>query len=96
MVILTESHGRKKERRMARRLVYRMLNERAFRREKLIRDRTNPLDVYTESELIERFRFGRQALFELIEELSPQLQHLSDRNSALSLATVRLTHINGC
>lgn len=78
---------------MAGRLVYRInerafrrINERAFRRERLIRDRTNPLDIYSESELIERFRFGRQALFELIEELSPQLQHLSDRNSALSPA----------
>ena len=64
MVILTESNGRKKERKMARRLIYWMLNERAFRWEIVIRDRTNPLDVCTESELIERFRFGREALFE--------------------------------
>jgi len=35
---------------------------------------------------MERFRFGRQALFELIEEISPQLQHGSDRNALPNLA----------
>jgi len=69
---------------MAGRLVHRFNNERALRRERVVRDRTNPLDIYSDSELIERFRFGRQALFDLIEEISPQLQHGSDRNAALS------------
>lgn len=69
---------------MAGRLVYMFNNERALRRERVVRDRTNPLDIYSDSELIERFRFGRQALFDLIEEISPQLQHGSDRNAALS------------
>ena len=49
---------------MAVRLVYRFNNGRALRRERVVRDRTNPLDIYSDSELIERFRFGRQALYE--------------------------------
>lgn len=71
---------------MAARLVYRINNERTLRRERVVCDRTNPLDIYSNSELIERFHFDRQALFELIDELSPQLQHLSDTNAALSPA----------
>ncbi|KAJ8359248.1 hypothetical protein SKAU_G00157730 [Synaphobranchus kaupii] len=68
------------------RLVYHMLNEQAFRRERIIRDRSNPLDVYDDTELVERFRLNRRDLFELIDELSPELRHASDRNAALSPA----------
>ena len=69
---------------MAARLVYRIINERALRRERAVRDRTNLLDTHSESELIERFHFGRQALVELIEELSSKLRHVSDGNTAPS------------
>ncbi|XP_049432777.1 putative nuclease HARBI1 [Epinephelus fuscoguttatus] len=68
------------------RLIHRLYNERAFRREKVIRDRSNPLDIYNDEELIERFRFGRRDLFELTEELSPDLRFVSGRNAALPLA----------
>ncbi|KAL1278932.1 hypothetical protein QQF64_025605, partial [Cirrhinus molitorella] len=53
-------------------------------RERVMRDRTNPLDIYGDRELIERFRFSRVELLELINDLSPQLQHATDRNGALS------------
>ena len=45
-----ESHGQKRETRIAAHLVYRMINKRAFRRERVIHDRTNPLDKYSESD----------------------------------------------
>ena len=64
-------------------MIHRLYNERAFRRERVIRDRSNPLDIYNDEELIERFRFCRRDLFVLIEELSPDLQFVSDRNAAL-------------
>uniref|UniRef100_A0A671N003 DDE Tnp4 domain-containing protein n=1 Tax=Sinocyclocheilus anshuiensis TaxID=1608454 RepID=A0A671N003_9TELE len=41
------------------RLIYRLHDRRAFRRERVMRDRTNPLDIYGDRELIERFRFSR-------------------------------------
>ncbi|KAL1268525.1 hypothetical protein QQF64_033888 [Cirrhinus molitorella] len=66
------------------RLIYRLHDLRAFRRERVMRDRTNPLDIYGDRELIERFRFSRVELLELINDLSPQLQHATDRNGALS------------
>jgi len=39
----------------------------ALRRGRGVRDRTNLLDI-SDSELIERLRFGRQELYELIQE----------------------------
>lgn len=60
--------------------VYRLYHERAFR------DRSNPLDLYNDEELIERSRFCRRDLFELVEELSPDLQFVSDHSAALSPA----------
>ncbi|KAM3874408.1 putative nuclease HARBI1 [Diretmus argenteus] len=70
---------------MARRLIHRLIdyNERAFRRERVIRGRSNPLEVYDDEELIERFHFCRRDLLELIEELAPDLQFVSERNAAL-------------
>ncbi|KAL0147034.1 hypothetical protein M9458_057558, partial [Cirrhinus mrigala] len=65
-------------------LIYRLHDRWAFRRERIKRDRTNPLDVFRDRELIERFCFRRVELLELINELSPQLQHVTDRNGALS------------
>uniref|UniRef100_A0A8C2CGZ4 DDE Tnp4 domain-containing protein n=1 Tax=Cyprinus carpio TaxID=7962 RepID=A0A8C2CGZ4_CYPCA len=77
------------------RLIYRLHDRRAFRCERVMRDRTNPLDIYGDRELIERFRFSRVELLELINELSPQLQHATDRNGALSptLQVFRHTHV---
>ena len=65
------------------RLIHRLYNERAFRRERIIRDRINPLDIYNDEELIERFRFCRRDLYELVDELSPDLEFVSDHNAAL-------------
>lgn len=68
------------------RLIHRLYNERAFRRERVIRDRSNPLDIYNDEELIQRFRFCRRDIHELVEELSPDLQFVSDHNAALTPA----------
>lgn len=68
------------------RLIHRLYNERAFRWERVIRDRSNPLDIYNDEELIQRFRFCRRDIYELVEELSPDLQFVSDHNAALTPA----------
>ncbi len=57
---------------------------RQFRRNRVIRDRTNPLDVYNDNEVFERYRFSRVRIFELEEDLRVDLEHQSQRNSALS------------
>lgn len=59
-----------------------LYNEWAFRPERVIRDRNNPLDSYNDEELIEVFRFCRRDLFGCIEEL----QVVADHNAGLSPA----------
>lgn len=51
------------------RLIHRLYNERAFRRERVIRDRSYPSDIYNDEKLIERFRFCQKDIYELVEEL---------------------------
>ena len=46
------------------RIIHRLYNERAFRRERIIRDRSNPLDIYDDGELIMSFRFCKRDLLE--------------------------------
>ena len=46
---------------------------RAFRRNRLIRDRKNPLDFCDNVKLRERFRFRRCDIFELVDDLNPDL-----------------------
>ena len=58
--------------------------DRAYRRERLFRDRQNPLDVYDDVELYERFRFRRYNLLAIIDELRDDLEYTSQRNRALS------------
>jgi hypothetical protein len=44
---------------------YQMLEVmRAMRRERIFRDRTNPLEIYDDLELIERFRFDRRTILQ--------------------------------
>ena len=66
------------------RLIHRLYNERALRRERVVRDRTNPLDVYNDEELIQRFRFSRVEIFSLVNELSDDLSFQTDRNAVLT------------
>ncbi len=68
-------------------LIYRLYNKQTFRGERVIRDRSNSLEIYNDKELIERFWFCRRDLFELIEELSPDLQFVSYHNAELSPAS---------
>ena len=43
---------------------------RALRRERIFRDRTNPLEIYDDLELIERFRYNETSVFALAHILS--------------------------
>lgn len=68
------------------RLVHRLFDEgyvRAMRRERVIRDRRNPLDIYDDVELYDRFRFRRNELLEIMDELAPHVEHTSLKNNAL-------------
>ena len=43
---------------------------RAMRRERIIRDRTNPLEIYDDLKLIERFRCNETSVFAVAHILS--------------------------
>ena len=50
----------------ARRLVHSLHHP--IRRDRVFRDRTNPLDMYDDIELFQRFRFPRRELLEVIDD----------------------------
>lgn len=64
------------------RLVHRL--RRHFRRERVFRDRLNPLDMYNDDELFRRFRFPRRELLELIDTFTEDLEYAFDRKGGLS------------
>lgn len=55
------------------RLVHQL--RRHFKRERIVRDRLNPLDIYNDDELFRRFRFPRLELLELIDAFADQLNY---------------------
>lgn len=72
----------------AQRLVYKLHDERALRRERGLLDRTNPMELYSDSEVIERFSFRQADTFDINDELYPQLRHFSDRRWPCPRVTV--------
>ena len=58
--------------------------QRQFRRERIFRDRSNPLDIYTDEELFSRFRFPRNELLALIDEFAQELEFPTRRLGSLS------------
>ena len=62
------------------------LNRRNMRRDRVFRDRRNPLDLYNDSEFVERFRLPRWKVLELAEELNHELEYRLPRKGALNPA----------
>ena len=58
--------------------------QRPLRRERVFRDRTHPLDSYNDIELFRKYRFDRNGCIYLIDLLTDDLRHQSQRNQALS------------
>ena len=56
---------------------------RAMRRERIFRDRSNPLDAMSDEELISKYRPNRECIFNLVEELNDDLKSPTRRNYAL-------------
>ncbi|CAC5403276.1 HARBI1 [Mytilus coruscus] len=54
-----------------------------MRREHVFRDRTNPLDLYDDLELVKRFRFDRQTILQIADLLQEDLESSTLRNHAI-------------
>jgi hypothetical protein len=54
-----------------------------MRRECIFRDRTNPLEIYDDLELIERLRFDRRTILQITQLLQDDLERSTLRNTAI-------------
>ena len=69
---------------MAAVVIMRYRNRRAIRRNRIFRDRTNPLDVYNDDEIYKKFRFHRQAILDLTDGVQQHIEHLLARQGSLT------------
>lgn len=69
---------------MALRLVHRLRRRNALRRNRLFRDKTNPLDAHDDFEIYDRFRFRRHQILEIVDELRDDLTHHFHQKGSLS------------
>lgn len=58
---------------MARLMILRELHEKALKRERVFRDKSNPLDSYSDNEILSRFRFSRNGVMKLLDYLNEDL-----------------------
>jgi len=75
---------------MAALIQLRYRQRRLLRRNRIFRDRTNPLDKFNDLELFWQFRFRRADILQMTNELKEELEHLNHRpeNSGESLPTL--------
>lgn len=57
--------------------------ERAIRKERVFRDRNNPIDLYNDQELVERLRFPRETILMLVGKLEETIQPTTERNHSI-------------
>ena len=50
---------------------------RALRRERLFRDRTNPLDSLTDDEIFRRYRFTRRGIYHIVEMVRGDIERVT-------------------
>ena len=54
-----------------------------MRRERVFRDRTNPLEVYDDIELHSKFRFNRTEILAMVDEVRDDVEHPATRHGSL-------------
>ena len=66
-------------------VVWRGQHRRNFRRNRVFRDRKNPLHMYDDAELYDKFRFCRHDILTIVDELLDDLEY-PDRHPTRLLA----------
>ncbi|CAC5402133.1 HARBI1 [Mytilus coruscus] len=66
-------------------------NNNAIRRERIFRDRTHPLDVYDDFELIRRYRMPREAILNIVDILTDDLEPKTMRSHSVLASLQVLT-----
>ena len=69
-------------------------------RERVFKDRLNPLDCLSDEELIARYRLSRECILDLLGTITDELQHPTSRGHAISpiiqLTTALRFYATGC
>ena len=64
--------------------IYLQRNRRNLRRERLFRDRLNPLEVYDDTEIRSLFRFQRCHIVSIVQDVRPHLEVGSGRGRSFA------------
>ena len=56
---------------------------RAIRRERIFLDRRNPMEIFSDSHLRDRYRFSRTGILYITNLIAPEIEHATRRNCAL-------------
>ena len=54
-----------------------------IRRNRIFRDRLNPLDAYNDAEIIERYRLSRELIIELYDTIGPNIEPVTQRSHSV-------------
>ncbi|XP_062599917.1 putative nuclease HARBI1 [Saccostrea cucullata] len=65
-------------------LLQAILEENKIRRNRIFRDRLNPLDAYDDAEILSRYRMTRQCLMDVIDIVRKDVSHETKRSHALT------------
>ena len=81
---------------MASLILLRYRQRRLLRRNRIFRDRTNPLHKCNDLELFWQFRFRRAGILQMTNELKEELEHLNRKGALPPVFTGRRTALNPC
>ena len=81
---------------MAALILLRYRQRRLLRRNRIFRDRTNPLHKFNDLELFWQFRFRRVDILQMTNELKEELEHLNRKGALPPVFTGRRTALNPC
>ena len=84
------------ELKMAALILLRYCQRRLLRRNRIFRDRTNPLHKFNDLELFWQFRFRRADILQMTNELKEELEHLNRKGALPPVFTGRRTALNPC
>uniref|UniRef100_K1PEI0 DDE Tnp4 domain-containing protein n=1 Tax=Magallana gigas TaxID=29159 RepID=K1PEI0_MAGGI len=73
-------------------ILFTLAREKSLRRQRVFRDRTNPLDVFCDQELICRYRFPRRTIVDFIQQVDRRLSRPTNRSHPLPVSSMEVAN----